>query len=180
MRKKAPLAGFTLIELLIVFSLITLLASFSIPAFITYNRRQQTQDLALKITDAIKETQNLALGGVQAAGNFTSKYQILLDHQAGDPADVFRGYSINRLDGNGDVLATISTQQVSCLPCLKSSLDRLEFKVPTGAASNLSSYQHSLSVCYPRMGTYAVTVDQSGRVYRGDFQTASCTCPAGC
>lgn len=173
--------GLTLIEIVLVVGFLALLLVFSIPEFLETNRRQVLKSTVTDIIDTVNQTQNLALGGVQSESEFIARYRFEFAQQPGDPADYYRGYQIKQIKESGEEFSPLlSSKEVACPMCIYSTLNKLDFMVPTAQVVNLGSNQTSFLVCHPDLGQYEVSVDIGGRVYRSDFQSTSCACPISC
>lgn len=173
--------GFTLIELLLVIGLVTLLAAFLMPEFTSFNRRQILKDATVTLADALKQTQNLALGGVQTGSDFVARYRLKFTQEIDDPPEYYRGYQIERLDQAETLIEPVlQTKIVACAMCINSTTDNFTFLVPSGVTATLPNNPTSFLVCYPETGEQSISVEQSGRVQVGSFQASSCTCPFGC
>ena len=174
-------SGYTLIELLLAITLVTILTGFTMSGLLSINKHRELQNEVQELADALKQTQNLALGGVQSGSSFVNEYRLQFTQETGDPDDFYRGYQIERLDDTGTLIEPVlQTQTLACAMCVSSTTDNFTFLVPAGVTTGLPDNPTSLSICYPSIGEQSVSVDQSGRVQIGTVQASSCTCPFGC
>lgn len=174
--------GFTLIEVLLAIAVISIFVGVAIPEIIKFNRRQTLSSITNDMVAALRQAQAYAANGIQGEATFIKTYSLVLDRDAGDPADRYRGYDIVRLDKDGlEITPSLDSSRNSCPVCVISTMSSLDFKIPTGSVGNLIGSSVDLQVCYPEIGSYTITVDNASRIFSSEFSEASCTCDlTGC